>query len=202
LLWTALFVSIGIVVVYFTFTLLVCYGSLVRSVHSLLVKIHFARLDQWFSRKAPRFEELHCSFEELGEHGGRRVLIAGLEYTAIWILEIIETYVVLRVLGANLSLGEASLVEIVATLMRSAAFIVPGGIGVQDTGYATMLLADGESAGFIATFIVLKRLREALWAVLGYTFLWTERTGQRKRPTLHSPAQSPLRAGDIWETSE
>jgi uncharacterized membrane protein YbhN (UPF0104 family) len=49
--------------------------------------------------------------------------------------------------------------------------MVPGGIGVQDTGYVTVLMAAGNSGSLAAAFLVIKRSREALWAVLGYILL-------------------------------
>jgi uncharacterized membrane protein YbhN (UPF0104 family) len=90
-----------------------------------------------------------------------------------WLCEAFETYLLLRLLGVPIELGNALGIEVVLSLSRMIVFMVPGGLGVQDAGYVLLLGALGipnpvESG---AAFAVLKRGKEVCYAVLGYALL-------------------------------
>jgi uncharacterized protein (TIRG00374 family) len=157
------------------FAALVNGTSLLRRLQRFALKIKSSRFQHWMLAKEAHFEELHQNFEHLGGEGKRDVLIAAAEYVALWTLELFETYIMLRVLGIDISFTQAGVIEAACTLMRAAAFMVPGGIGVQDTGYASLLMASGVHSPSVAAFILLKRLREMLWAVLGFSLLFADR---------------------------
>lgn len=174
----------GMAVLGLLLTSFVCFGALLRQAHTLVLRIRIVAFQRWMLKQEVRFEELHQSFAHLGKEGFRDVLIAALEYVSLWILELFETYIILRVLGVDISFTQASVIEAICTLARAAAFMVPGGIGVQDSGYASLLIASGVHGPSVAAFLLLKRLREALWAALGLGLLFAER-----RPPLTAPLE-------------
>lgn len=89
-----------------------------------------------------------------------------------WLIEATETWIFLSALGAHVSWSEALAVETVVVLGRHVFVMVPGGLGVLELGYSTFFVGERASLDVCAAFIVLKRLREAAWAAVGY-LLWT-----------------------------
>jgi uncharacterized membrane protein YbhN (UPF0104 family) len=94
-----------------------------------------------------------------------------------WLLEAFETYLILRLLGVDLDPTTVLAIEVAASLLRSMAFAVPAGLGVQDLGYVAMLGAFGvpEAATVGAAFVVLKRTKELFWIGAGYLVLLVRR---------------------------
>ncbi len=105
-----------------------------------------------------------------------------LVFLAGWFVEAAETAFILRVVGAPLPVAAVLAVESTLSLARSAVAFAPGGFGVQDVGYATVLTALGVSHEQAAAFVLLKRAKELVWITIGMTVsslgtaLRTERT--------------------------
>jgi len=81
----------------------------------------------------------------------------------------------------------------VVTLLRSIAFMVPAGLGVQDAGYVAFLAAFGvpEAATVGVAFVLIKRAKELFWIAMGFVlFLFSKQSpAGGKEPALGSPAQ-------------
>jgi uncharacterized membrane protein YbhN (UPF0104 family) len=86
-----------------------------------------------------------------------------------WLLESVETLVILRLLGAPVGFAEVIAFEAGLALVRSLAFFAPAGVGVQDLGYLAFLGALGlpGAAALGAAFVVVKRAKEAFYIVCG-----------------------------------
>ncbi|MFO0548322.1 MAG: lysylphosphatidylglycerol synthase transmembrane domain-containing protein [Polyangiaceae bacterium] len=86
-----------------------------------------------------------------------------------WMTEICESWLILRLLGLPVTFSEALVLELGGSLVRAAAFLIPGGLGVQDASFVGMIAALGfpgaEAAG--AAFVLLKRAKEAFYILLG-----------------------------------
>jgi putative membrane protein len=65
----------------------------------------------------------------------RSLFTAGCIHFAGWLTGMFEIFVVLRHFGGSPSLGEAMVLESLGQAVRSAAFAVPGALGVQEGGY-------------------------------------------------------------------
>ncbi len=183
-IWTIFILASAVALFYAVLTALFCSSRFVAKLHSWLGKIPFHRLQRWFERKEPQFHEFNADLRAL--RGVRPILGAAGAYTLIWLFENIETLLILALLGANLTIPQALLMEVTCVLLRSSAPMVPGGIGVQDTGYVSILMAAGNSGSLAAAFLVIKRSREALWAVLGYTLIALSRKKAVKDGDSHS----------------
>jgi uncharacterized protein (TIRG00374 family) len=168
-IWTLFIVSTAIGLFYILLTVLFCYGSVVAKLHYWLGKIPFRRLQIWFEKKEPQFHEFNADLSAL--RGIGPLLAATGAYTLLWVFENVETIIILAFLGASITIPQAILMEVTCVLLRTSTPMVPGGIGVQDTGYVTVLMAAGNSGSLAAAFLVIKRSREALWAVLGYILI-------------------------------
>jgi len=106
-----------------------------------------------------------------------------------WLLETIDTLVILRLLGAQVGFAEVIAFEAGLALVRSLAFFAPAGLGVQDLGYMAFLGALGlpGAAELGAAFVLLKRAKEALFIVCGGGLFLALRRAERS-PALATEA--------------
>jgi uncharacterized membrane protein YbhN (UPF0104 family) len=116
-------------------------------------------------RRTSPFARLHLAL--------RRVPWAALQVWLEYLTESVETFLLLVLLGAEVSPVAVLAVEPLLSLLRAAVFFVPAGLGVQDLGYVAFLHACGvpEAATLGAAFVVLKRLKELVWVATGWTIL-------------------------------
>jgi putative membrane protein len=100
-----------------------------------------------------------------------------------WLLGVGEVWLALRFLGHPVGLGEALVLESLGQAMRSAAFFMPGALGVQEGGYVLLGAAVGLGPETGLELSLVKRVRELLigipvlaaWRVLA----WREVPGRR-----------------------
>ncbi|HLY55002.1 MAG TPA: lysylphosphatidylglycerol synthase domain-containing protein [Stellaceae bacterium] len=103
-----------------------------------------------------------------------------------WFLGTGEIWLALRYLGHPVDLYDAFLLESTAQAISSAAFVVPGAIGVQEGGFmlfGTMLGLDPEVALAVA---LARRIRDILVFVPGLV-LW--QIGEARRLAVRHPAE-------------
>jgi len=86
---------------------------------------------------------------------------------AAWLLEATETWFVLRAVGVGVGWGDAVGIEALVVLSRHLLPFVPGGLGVQELGYTALLGGLGCDVDHAMSLVVLKRVREAVWAAVG-----------------------------------
>jgi len=92
----------------------------------------------------------------------RRIAAATFIHLAGWLLSSCEAYLALWVIGSPLSYGDAVALESVVYAVRNAAFLVPGGLGVQEGAYALVGAALGLPPEAALALAVIKRGREML----------------------------------------
>jgi uncharacterized membrane protein YbhN (UPF0104 family) len=109
----------------------------------------------------------------LGRVGAARAATraATLSYFGAWLLEGLETAIILRLVGGPLDFGIAMAAEVGVSLVRSIGNVAPAGLGVQDAGYAVLFEALGVPAPTTAAFVLLKRGKELVWIAFGYALL-------------------------------
>jgi glycosyltransferase 2 family protein len=151
---------------------LLAHGRLAWRIHGLLSQLPWAwlraKLSPLQSRCAHTDEQLKRFFE--------RALSSPLPLLAFlmgWLLESVDTFVILHVLGVHLSWTTVGALEVSASFLRNVAFMVPAGLGVQDVSYLAWLRALGvpDALNVAAAFLVLKRGKECFWALVGYAVL-------------------------------
>lgn len=100
----------------------------------------------------------------------RRDPVPTLLLVGAWACETLEAFLLLHLLGADAALADVLALEAGLSVVRSAAFFAPAGLGVQDLGYARGFDAFGfgEATG---AFLLLKRSRELAVATVGWTLL-------------------------------
>jgi putative membrane protein len=77
-----------------------------------------------------------------------------------WLLQIGETWLGLRFLGQPVTLTEAAMIETLSQAIRSAAFLVPGGLGVQEGALVLVGQIAGVAPDTALALSLVKRVRE------------------------------------------
>jgi hypothetical protein len=101
----------------------------------------------------------------------RATRLATAAFFGAWLLESVETCILVRLAGGPLDLRLALAVEVGISLVRSVANVAPAGLGVQDASYAILLQAMGLPGDASAAFVLLKRGKELVWIAVGYVLL-------------------------------
>jgi hypothetical protein len=88
-----------------------------------------------------------------------------------WVAGSVEVWVALTLLGLPIGFGTAVVIEAFVSAIRSATFLIPASVGAQEGGFVGVFVAFGLGAEAGLTFGLIRRLREVVWAALGYAFL-------------------------------
>lgn len=138
---------------------------------ALLERVPIARLRAWLAREGPRFVETDTRLAaRLAPAEAARALPF---FVGAWLAEAVETFTILTLLGAGVAPSAAAVTEMSMSLLRSLVFMVPAGLGVQDVGYTAFLraLTVARATEVAAAFVLLKRLKEVTWVLVGYALL-------------------------------
>jgi uncharacterized protein (TIRG00374 family) len=161
-------------------------GALAKRIHAGLTRLPFVKLKSLLERKRSAFEETDRLNAELFSLGPRKLAAPFSVCLAAWMLEAVETWLILHLLGAELSFGAVIGCEVGVLFLRQILVLLPAGLGVQDFGYVSYLAALGvpNAVELGAAFSVLKRGKEALYIAFGLTlpFLAPEREEEEPSP--------------------
>ncbi len=101
-----------------------------------------------------------------------------------WVLGVAETWLAMTAMGANIGWGEALVIESMGMAARSAGFVVPGALGVQEAGFILVggLFAIPPDAAIALSMV--KRARELIVGTSGMiAWQWSEgRRILKRRP--------------------
>jgi len=168
--------ALVLIVMSYGFQALVAKAGLGARLSSRLER--FERVRKWIESRRHEFSHADAQIAKLSQDAWAGA-IASWRMLGLWVIEGIETYVILKLLGVQLSLFEVLSFDAALSVVRSAAMFAPAGIGVQDVGYLSVLQAYGvaDAASVGPAFIVLKRVKEAIWMAIGFVIL--ARSGPR-----------------------
>lgn len=122
-------------------------------------------------------EELEAKIRTL--YRDPRALAASLSlHLVCWIVGTGEVWLILHFMGAPCSWAEAFILESLGTAIRSAAFMIPAGLGVQEGGYLLLGTALGFNPSVALALSLTKRVREILIGV-PVLILWQLFEGRR-----------------------
>ncbi|MFQ5953561.1 MAG: flippase-like domain-containing protein [Kiloniellales bacterium] len=103
-----------------------------------------------------------------------------------WMARTGETYLAMHFLGVPIGVEEAIIIESLISVVRSAAFAVPGAFGVQEGGIVLLGAMLGIPPGTALALALVKRVREVVIgvpAIIGWSLLETRwlkrRAGER-----------------------
>jgi uncharacterized membrane protein YbhN (UPF0104 family) len=96
-----------------------------------------------------------------------RVLLSALLHALGWAVGGLEIYVVLTLADIPVSLTTSLVLEAVGCAVRFATFMVPGSLGALEGGNVAIFAAFGLPGAAGLSFSLVRRLREATWALIG-----------------------------------
>ena len=128
---------------------------------------------------AERFEQglgdLDRALAALYRKRRRRLVASAIVHAVAWATGGLEIYLVLSLLGTPAPLGIALIVESFASGVKFASFMVPASLGALEGGYVVFFEAFGLGATAGLSYVLVRRLREITWAVVGFLALGAER---------------------------
>lgn len=90
-----------------------------------------------------------------------------------WLVMAVETWLLLHLLGVEITMTQALVFEGLASIVKLAFFFIPSGLGAQDLSFVAMLFAFGvpDAATVAVAFMLLRRGKELFWALTGFGLL-------------------------------
>lgn len=178
-------ISVGMVAVLLS-------GRVAERLWRLLKRVPLARVQSWMIAREVAFMDTDQHVRVVLQSHVPGLAIAFLWILAGWFAEAGETWVILRLLGVDLSFAAVMAFEPLVSFARSAAFFIPAGLGVQDAGYMAFLRQAGipDPVNRAAAFVLLKRFKELVWIAVGWILLLATRSRveARGRPPGSPPA--------------
>ena len=126
---------------------------------------HFTDDPQW-TAVGGSFAAINDSFVALYRRRGALSAVFALHF-AIWFFGVLEIWFALRAMGHPVSYGTALVLESLGQAVRGAAFVVPGGIGVQEAGFVALCAAFGIPAPAAIALSLAKRFPEIVLGLPG-----------------------------------
>jgi uncharacterized membrane protein YbhN (UPF0104 family) len=141
--------------------------------HLAMRRAPWAGLRAWAGGPSVRLRDADREAGRLLAGSWRPRTAAVLLFASVFLVESLETFLLLRLVGARVTLVQAVAVEPLVSLLRALAFFAPAGLGVQDLGYVALLRLVGapEAAAVGAAFVLLKRTKELAWVSAGWSQL-------------------------------
>lgn len=102
----------------------------------------------------------------------KRFLLAFLMCVIHWIFGAMEFYIVLKMMGLDITVIQASAVEMGVTLFKTIGAIVPGQIGIEEYGNKVMLNTIGIVSNEVWLVVTLmRRSRQLFWLLVAGIFM-------------------------------
>jgi putative membrane protein len=145
---------------------------------------------KWFPSAADNLSGVSDKVAEIYKTPLR--LTAGVVLHSIaWVASAIGSWIALRLMGVHISVMAVIAIESLLSTARSAAFMVPNAVGVQEGGYALIGVLFGLSPETALALSLLKRARDLAIGV-PTLLLWQAQEGRRlfRWPVAPRPAAS------------
>jgi putative membrane protein len=137
----------------------------------------------WAERSAAGAAALHAALAGIYRHRGGLWASFAL-HLACWIASAAEAWLALRLAGEPLPFGAVLAIESLLYAIRTAAFVVPQGVGVQEGAYILLGAAFGLTPEMALALSLLKRARDlaiglpaiGAWQAIESSRLWRRRS--------------------------
>jgi glycosyltransferase 2 family protein len=148
----------------------------------------------WAERSAAGAVALHVALAGIYRH--RRGLWASfLLHLVCWIASAVEVWLALRLAGEPLSFGAVLAIESLLYAIRTAAFVIPQAVGVQEAAYVLLGAGFGLTPEMSLALSLLKRARDlaiglpaiAVWQAIESNRLWRRRSAAALRASEVAP---------------
>lgn len=166
--------GLAVFLLFMLFLLLLLNGRVAGQLHRFLMLVPFRRVKEWLLEKESGFLDTDQALNSYrGSPSGGR-LLAMFYYVVAWFMLTAESYIILSLLGVEISFYQVFAIDIALAMLRSLFFFIPSGLGVQDLGYLLFFQAIGihDFAADGAAFVLLRRFKEVLWYAFGYGIMF------------------------------
>jgi putative membrane protein len=141
---------------------------------------------KWAWTVLPDAEGIHAGIQNMYRHH-RRILASSGLHLAAWVVGAGEAWVGLWFMGHAIGWSDALILESLAFALRTAAFIIPSRLGVQEGGYILLGALFGLSPEVALALSLLKRGREIatglpcliIWQGIEGRRLWWRQRGTK-----------------------
>ncbi len=96
-----------------------------------------------------------------------RIFAGFLGRLAVWVLFALETWLIFHLIGHPISFTDALIIEALVQAVRTAGFLVPGALGIQEGGYLVFAAAVGAPADLGLAVSLIKRARDLMLGLPG-----------------------------------
>ncbi len=149
----------------------------------------------WAERSAAGAAALHAALAAIYRRRGG-LWVSFLLHLACWIASAGEVWLALRLAGEPLPWGAVLAIESLLYAIRTAAFVVPQAVGVQEGAYLLLGAAFGLTPEMALALSLLKRARDlviglpaiGVWQAIESNRLWRRRATAAARITELPPA--------------
>jgi len=117
---------------------------------------------QFLKAREEKIRALDQSISEFYNHDKKGFYWSLSFFLIGWFAGAFEIYALLYFLGIPIGISEAIIIEAIASIVKSAAFFIPGAIGAQEGGNLLIFAAFGLAASTAITFSLVRRIREIL----------------------------------------
>ncbi len=149
--------------------LLLLNGSAAQSVHRLLMLVPFKKVKKWLLDRERGFLDTDEELKSFDAPFAGRLLFVLLIYIIAWFMLAIESYIILRLLGVEITFLQVFAMDTAITMLRVLFFFIPSGLGVQELGYRLFFQTLGlHDVADYGAFVLLRRFKELLWYSFGY----------------------------------
>lgn len=148
---------------------LLAEARLATRIADRLERLPWRRLAGAVSKHRRQLDEIDVHTARYFHATARARAGAGLPFFAQWLVDGAETALILTLLGADVGLRGALVVDAITSFARATAVFVPAGLGVQEATQVFLLHALGarDDVATAAGLIFMKRMKELFWIVTG-----------------------------------
>ena len=97
----------------------------------------------------------------------KRLWLSGVLHTICWAFGGIEAWVMLRLMGVQVTIVEAVAIDSLVMGLRTFGFWVPAALGVQEAAYVLVCALFGFSPGIAIALSLVRRARDIVIGILG-----------------------------------
>jgi hypothetical protein len=169
--------ALGVAALFLALVLLalthVARGGLLMGGLGILRRVAWPRLARLIVKLEAPFTAVDHGMAAVARVPKSQLVLAVAGFLVGWICLGLENWVILALVGADMSPKEALSMEAAVSIVRILFFFIPSALGAQEASYYGLMRVFGiEHAEVIAaSFMILKRAKELFWILCGYSFL-------------------------------
>jgi glycosyltransferase 2 family protein len=170
LLWNSVLVFLGVLGAFAGALAIGLHWGIFKQIHSLGKKWKW--LGGYTEKKGDRLFELDEEIKKFYTSDRWRFWYSSFFNFLAWWVGCLEVYFLGKILGIQISILDAWLLEALIQVLRIVTFFIPASIGAQEGGIVFIFSQLGFAHPVSFLFAMIRRLREMIWIGVGL-LLWT-----------------------------